>query len=251
MSNLGKILLVVAAIGAALALVFGWLLIGKYNDTKTNLAATTQDRDKYHKDFDTQKAAAEALAVAKQETETKLTAATAQVADLNGQLTAANSKLNDANTAVAQSKAAADDAQAKLTAITTALNGMSPADLIAARDKANSDLKAAQDEQKVLEDTQQGLQKQVVDLKDAINRKEHGTMPGVSGRVTFVNRTWNFVVLNVGLSSGVVPNGELIVYRGNNFLGKVRVTTVDENSAVADILPDAKGDIQTGDSVLN
>ena len=76
-------------------------------------------------------------------------------------------------------------------------------------------------------------------------------MPGVSGKVTFVDNTWNFVVLDVGLANGVVPNGELIVYRGRSFLGKVKVTKVDPNDAVAEILPDTKGVIQIGDSVLN
>lgn len=75
--------------------------------------------------------------------------------------------------------------------------------------------------------------------------------PGISGKVTFVNRAWNFVVLNVGLSNGLIPKGELIVYRGDRFLGKVKVTSVEENTAVADIESDAKGDIQAGDSVLN
>jgi hypothetical protein len=43
----------------------------------------------------------------------------------------------------------------------------------------------------------------------------------------------------------------LIVYRGRDFLGKIRVTKADPNDAVAEILPDVKGDIQVGDSVLN
>jgi cell shape-determining protein MreC len=98
----------------------------------------------------------------------------------------------------------------------------------------------------------QASQKQIADLQDAINRKTTGNMPpGISGKVTFVNRAWNFVVLNVGLSNGVVPNGELIVYRGRDFLGKVKVTSAEQNTSVADILPDAKADIQIGDDVLN
>ena len=97
----------------------------------------------------------------------------------------------------------------------------------------------------------QASQTQVADLTDAINRSKTGQMPGVSGKVTFVDHAWNFVILDVGLSNGVVPNGELIVYRGNTFLGKIRVTKVDPNDAVAEILPDVKGDIQVGDKVLN
>jgi cell shape-determining protein MreC len=75
--------------------------------------------------------------------------------------------------------------------------------------------------------------------------------PGISGKVTFVDPVWNFVILDVGIAAGVVPNGELIVYRGNNFMGKVRVTKVDNNDAVAEIMPDIKGNIQIGDKVIN
>ena len=118
--------------------------------------------------------------------------------------------------------------------------------------KAESDLATAQSEQKILADSLQSTQQQVADLKDEINRKKTGLMPpGISGRVTFVNRTWNFVVLDVGLSNGIVPNGELIVYRNNSFLGKVKVTSAEANTSVADIEPSVKGDIQTGDYVLN
>jgi cell shape-determining protein MreC len=119
-------------------------------------------------------------------------------------------------------------------------------------DKLNSQVAADNAEQKILQDQLQAANKQVDDLKTAINSAKTGTMPpGISGKVTFVNTTWNFVVLNVGLSNGVVPNGELIVYRGRNFLGKVKVTSAEDNTAVADILPGAKADIQVGDDVLN
>ena len=98
----------------------------------------------------------------------------------------------------------------------------------------------------------QASQTQIADLQDALKRSKTGTQPpGISGKVTFVDHAWNFVILDVGISNGVVPNGELIVYRGRDFLGKVRVTKADPNDAVAEILPDVKGDIQVGDSVLN
>jgi cell shape-determining protein MreC len=104
----------------------------------------------------------------------------------------------------------------------------------------------------VLQDSVDQANQKIKDLTDAVNRAKNGSEPpGVSGKVTFVDRTWNFVVLDVGLDAGVVPNGELIVYRGKTFLGKVRVTRADPNDAVAEILPDIKGQIQVGDAVLN
>ncbi len=99
-----------------------------------------------------------------------------------------------------------------------------------------------------LDQANQKIKQLIVDIN---NSKNKFIPPGVSGKVTFVDNTWNFVVLDVGLDAGVVPNGELIVYRGKKFLGKLRVTRADPNDSVAEILPDLKGNIQVGDAVLN
>jgi len=252
MSSLGKILLIVAGVGAAVALVFGWLVIGKYNDTKTNLAQTATAEQVAVKNAATEKAAAEAAAQAQADAEKKLADSSTTVTTLTSQLADAKQKESDATDALTQAKAAADKATADLATLTASLKGHTADELLAATDKAQKDLQASLDEQKIMADNLQASEKQVADLKDAINRKATGTnLPGISGKVTWVNRTWNFVVLDVGLSNGVVPNGELIVYRKNSFLGKVKVTSVDSNSCVADIMPDVKGDIQVGDYVLN
>jgi hypothetical protein len=252
MSKLGKLLLWVALVGAIVAVVFGVLLNLEYGKARTNLvqaqAAKTAD------DLVIVKAKAEnaTLTTAKADSDAKLVTATTKIDDLNTQLTAAQKQATDAATAVATANTAAKTAQDALDAINKTLNGETPAQYIADKTKAEADLAAAQSEQKIIQDQLQASQTQVADLKDAINRAKVGTMPpGVSGKVTFVDRTWNFVVLDVGISNGVVPNGELIVYRGRTFLGKIRVTKVDPNDAVAEILPDLKGDIQIGDSVLN
>jgi hypothetical protein len=119
-------------------------------------------------------------------------------------------------------------------------------------DKLTAQVAADNAEQKILQDQLQASVAQAAQYKAEINKVGVGDIPpGVTGKVTFVNTTWNFVVLNVGLSNGVVPNGELLVYRGRNFLGKVKVTSAEDNTSVADILPDAKADIQVGDDVLN
>lgn len=252
MSKIGKFLLGAAALGAAVALVFGWLVIGKYNDTKTSLTQATQAQTAAQQQAAKQKAAAEAAATAQAEAEKNLATTKAQLEDLNTKLTGAQQQVNDADTALKQAKDDGAKAVTDLAAINDKLKGQSVDDIFAAKAKAEQDLQSNQAEQKILADQLQESQNQVEQLKKDINASKIGYIePGVSGKVTFVNRTWNFVVLDVGLSNGVVPNGELIVFRKNSFLGKVKVTTADANSAVADILPDAKGDIQVGDYVLN
>jgi len=252
MSPLGKYLLYFACVGAVTAAVFGFLEVQKRWDDATNLAQVQQA--KQASDQTARKAQADVVTItaAKADTDKQLADATGKISDLNTQLASAQKAATDAATAVQTANDAAKAAQDKLDAITKTLNGASPQDLVDQAKKAQDDLAAAQAEQKILQDSLQSSQQQVATLQDAINRSKTGNQPpGITGKVTFVDRVWNFVILDVGLSNGVVPNGELIVYRGRNFLGKVRVTKVDPNDAVAEILPDIKGDIQIGDSVLN
>jgi len=251
MSKLGKIFLYVALAGALVAAIAGGLLIEKRGEDQTLIKQTQDARLASDKAAVQAKQETVAVTQAKAETEKQLADTKSQINDLNTKLTTTQQQAKDAATALETANAATKAAQDNLDAIKKTLNGKTADEIVAAEAKAEADLAAAQSAQKILQDQLQASQTQIVDLKDAINRSKIGQMPGVSGKVTFVDHAWNFVILDVGLSNGVVPNGELIVYRGRNFLGKIRVTKVDPNDAVAEILPDVKGDIQIGDSVLN
>ena len=224
----------------------------KYKETQTNLATESAAKAAALSDAAKQKALAEKTALSLAESEKNLTSEKAKSAQLDTDLAAAKQKQDDAEKAVAQAKADGQKAADDLKAINDKLQGKTVDEIVAARAKAEADFASSQAEQKILTDQVQEAQAKVKQLMADINASKVPYIPpGVSGKVTFVNHTWNFVVIDVGLSNGVVPNGQLIVYRKNNFLGKVKVTTADANSAVADILPDAKGDIQVGDYVLN
>jgi hypothetical protein len=251
MSKLGIIFVYVALLGAVAAGVFGWMLIQKYttsesslSQVQTSLTASMAKVKKVSKDLDDANSA-------KDQVTAQLTTANTQIDTDKTQLAAAQKAQDDLNTQLKQAQADVQTAKDALAAVNTKL-GMTPDEALAKITKDEADVAAAQSQEKILQDQLQASQKQIADLQDAINREKTGTIPpGISGKVTFVNRAWNFVVLNVGLSNGVVPNGELIVYRGRDFLGKVRITSAEQNTSVADILPDAKADIQIGDDVLN
>jgi hypothetical protein len=252
MSLLGKIFLGLAALGLVASLTVGYLLSAKYADSRTAVATAATQNAAATAEAAKQKKLAEAAALAQKEAETKAADATAKLTDLTTQLTAAQAKADDATKALDSAKADAAKATADLADLNKQLDGKTIPDIIAARDKAQKDLESSQSEQKIMADQLQAANNSIAKLTDDINASKIGKIPpGVSGKVTFVNRTWNFVVIDVGLNNSVVPNGTLIVYRKNTFLGKIKVTTADANSAVADILPDAKGDIQVGDYVLN
>jgi FtsZ-interacting cell division protein ZipA len=253
MSNLGKILLYLALVGAIAALVLGGLIIKKRGEDAIALQQVTQQKAAADDKLKVETAELEKAKVAQAAAETKAATATASTEDLKKQLETLQKQATDAATALTDATAKAKTAQDALDTITKSLNGKTVDEYVAAEKKAEDDLAAAQSEKKILQDQLQDSTQKLADAKDEINRAHnHGQMPpGISGKVTFVDHTWNFVVLNVGLTNGVVPNGELIVYRGRNFLGKIRVTKADENDSVAEILPDIKGDIQVGDAVLN
>jgi len=230
----------------------GVLVIGNYNSQATALIQTKQIVVTEQQATKKAQSDADAATLAKSQVDTELTEQKSKVDDLTSKLDDAQKKQTDLEAAVQSSKDASAKAQAALDHVNSVLNGVSPEDMKANLDKLTAQVQADASEQKILQDQLQAAVKQVEDLKVAINNSnKHYMPPGVSGKVTFVNRTWNFVVLNVGLSNGVVPNGELIVYRGRNFLGKIKVTSAEDTTAVADILPDAKADIQVGDDVLN
>ena len=252
MSKLGKILLGIALLGALVSIVAGYLVIQKYNDTKTNLVTTQTAKEASDKAAAAAKADALTAAQAKADAEAKLSDSTAKVDSLTSKLTDTLKDQDTLKAAVQTANDAAKKAQDDLQKLNDSLGGMTPDQMKDKVDKAEQAVAADQAEQKILQDQLQASQAQIEQLKKDINNSKIGFIPpGVSGKITFVNRTWNFVVLNIGLSNGVVPNGELIIYRGRNFLGKIKVTSAEANTAVADILPNAKDDIQVGDDVLN
>lgn len=88
-----------------------------------------------------------------------------------------------------------------------------------------------------LQDQNTALSAQMGELR----RKDDGRRKlqmrqGLSGTILAVNQAWNFVVLSLGDRQGVVPNAEMLVQRDGQYLGKVRVTSVEPSTSIADIL---------------
>lgn len=253
MSGALKALLGIAAVGALVALTFAYLIVDKKNAISAEYA-TAQSQLKT-KDSALKKAQTELTAKesALTEKDTALSAATTKAESLQASVSVAEKKAADLAASVTDAKAKVTEAEAKVQKINEALGGKSPADIKAEALKAQEELNAVRAEQRVLQDQLQSANTEVQRVTQLLRSTAKGDLPpGISGKVETVNRTWNFVVLNVGDKDGVVRNGVLIVYRGNDYIGKVRVVSTEAHTAVADILPEwAKGDIQSGDDVLN
>lgn len=75
--------------------------------------------------------------------------------------------------------------------------------------------------------------------------------PGTAGRILKVNDDWNFVVLNIGTNHGLVPNGTMIVHRGDKMIGRIRIAVVNKDMCIATIERDwTQGTVQEGDYVV-
>ena len=97
-------------------------------------------------------------------------------------------------------------------------------------------------------------EKQVSSLEaDASRRAANALKPGLEGRILVVNPNWNFVVLNIGDRQGVVSGASMIVKRGGAAIGKVKITSVEPSTSIADVQPGTVGKgfaIQPGDVVI-
>ena len=124
--------------------------------------------------------------------------------------------------------------------------------------KAKSDLEGRVAE---LTQVQETLNKQLSDEKSKTQTfetqvkayKQDFMRPGVTGTVLAYNPGWNFVVLSIGDKQSVKAGKQLVVTRGGQMVAKVRVTSVEPSTSIADIIPSsmAKGQsVQPGDSVV-
>ncbi len=92
------------------------------------------------------------------------------------------------------------------------------------------------------------------DLQKVVDHYKNGILKnGLEGEVLAFNPGWNFVVISIGDRQGAVANAEMILKRGDEQIGKVRITSVEPSTSVADIIPGslAKGvRVEPGDKVL-
>lgn len=71
------------------------------------------------------------------------------------------------------------------------------------------------------------------------------------GQVLIVDPKWNFVVLDIGKNAGVQKNTMLLVHRGDEMIGRIRISDVRDEISVADIERDwMRGPVQPGDRVF-
>jgi len=61
---------------------------------------------------------------------------------------------------------------------------------------------------------------------------------GLRGKIMVCDPKWQFVVLDVGAKDGILERGELLVNRNGELVGKVKVTRVERDRAIANVQAD-------------
>ena len=117
-------------------------------------------------------------------------------------------------------------------------------------DDLNSQLVKSEEEMRDLQDQTATLEKIIKDMEIERGGKKL-LPPGLTGKILAVNPDWNFVVLDIGSDVGVVPSAELIIHRADQLVGKVRVSSVQKNMSIAEVMSDwAQESVHEGDNVF-
>ncbi len=103
-------------------------------------------------------------------------------------------------------------------------------------DELNNTVAKMEDEKDDLKDKIVTLEQTVVDLEAQLGQGTLKALPkGLYGKIVLVNRDWNFVVLDIGSMKGLVPNSEMLIHRGDKLVGKILISGVTRELAIADI----------------
>lgn len=235
---------IVLSVGAA---ALGFLNRGKLTEaaalvqnTESQVNTVRQELQAAKTQLDTKTQELAAISGEKDTLSTELSAAREAVTKAKEEVTAAQEKVTTAEAEITQLKA---DAEAKDTRIAELEQQTSApaADTAAADGPPTEELQARVTELETvnqqLQDQNTGLTTQISELRRKEDSRQKGLMkPGISGTILAVNQAWNFVVLSLGDRQGVVPNAEMLVQRDGRFLGRIRVTSVEPSTSIADIL---------------
>jgi Tfp pilus assembly protein PilE len=169
------------------------------------------------------------------------------VADAGAQQKRAD-KLNDDLTKTRKER---DDAQAELAAYKA--TGLTPQQAGNAQKeikRLQTTIATMDTENKVLS---QKLKRTLNELAIYTGTNWHGPdLPAtMKGKVLVADPKWNFVVLDLGEDSGMLKYGELLVNRNGKLVAKVRVSSVEKDRCVANVIPGWQlGQLMEGDQVI-
>ena len=224
---------------------------GKINQLTTDLQTTTTDLEQSR--------------ATEQKQRTDIKALRTQVEDTTRSLNEATNALVQAQSKAQEQQVRADRATAELNTVTAERNTaqqelsqwrlfeMSPEQI---RNHL-ARLRQVERERDVFLTENKTQTRKIADLERRLNRYEGGMdvevqlPPGTKGNVVAVDPKYDFVVLDIGAQQGVLQDAKMMINRDGKLIGKVKITSVEPNRSVANILPEWKQDeVMEGDQVL-
>jgi len=121
---------------------------------------------------------------------------------------------------------------------------------------AGKRMKAMEDRVAVIEDEKKVLQRQLVRVNNELDVYRDPNRPvqlpaTLIGKILVADPKWDFVILSVGADQGAIQRGEMLVNREGHLVAKVRITSVQKDRCIANVLPGWKlGDVLEGDQVI-
>ncbi|MGZ8901054.1 MAG: hypothetical protein ACXW3Z_13255 [Limisphaerales bacterium] len=224
---------------------------GKINQLTTDLQATTTDLEQSR--------------ATEQKQRTDIKALRTQVEDTTRILGEATNALVQAESKAQEQQTRADRAMAELNTVTGERNTaqqelsqwrlfeMSPEQI---RNQLTR-LRQVEREREVFVTENKTQSRKISDLERRLNRYEGDEIaevplpPGTKGNIVAVDPKYDFVVIDIGAQQGVLQDAKMMINRDGKLIGKVKITTVEPNRSVANILPEWKQDeVMEGDQVL-
>lgn len=197
----------------------GNLLYEDLQTTKTDLEKTTEQLD--------------ATKAELAQTQDALESSKQEVARLENSLQRANSELDELRPMISQ-------LESEKGALQSTIDGL------------NEQITRSEEQVQDMLDKVNTLEKTVADLEAELGADSGKIVPkGLAGSILAVNPYWNFVVLDIGKKAGLIPDTDMLVHRNDRLIGKVHVSAVRDNMAIAEIVNDwEQSPIREGDNVL-
>jgi cell shape-determining protein MreC len=249
---MAKYLLILAVVISLITAGLGFVNRNKLIETRDTLATTETSLQSTRSELAKTKGVLD-------DTDKKLVAKTteqektaADLASTQSDLDATKKQLSDANASIT----AKDTEIQTLTADNTKLKSDLTIAMGGTSDTAPEDprIKELEAQNASLNDRVKDIDAQLATYKKKEkDRQDKIVRKGLEGQVLAVNPAWNFVVLSIGDRQGIVNNAELLLKRGGQYLGKVRITSVEPSTSIADIVANtlpAGVSVRPGDRVI-
>lgn len=118
-------------------------------------------------------------------------------------------------------------------------------------DDLNAQIASMQDQIATLEEEKAMLEAQLAKCDAEVNAGNTNMKLGTKGKLVYVNPEWNFGVIDIGVADGSQAGGEMMVRRGDELLGRIRISAVKDSISIVEILPEYQEQaIKEGDDVL-